>query len=291
MADESKIMTQQSLQAVSARAHADGAPAPSDLLDLKGRNVMVTGAGQGVGRAIALGIARSGAGAIIVNDINEDRATKVAGEIEALGVRAWPMAVDVGDLDAVRAGIGTVEAALGPIAILVNNAGNGGAEGFSGFPVFWESDPAHWHRYLHVNLFGVMNCCHALLPSMVAQRYGRVVTIISDAARNLEARQAEYSAAKAGAAGFMRSIAADAARHGITANCVAIATMRPDMAPAELGAFLAADRTRSQLARYPIRRFGLPEDVVATVLLLCSDASSWTTGQTYAVNGGYSSSL
>lgn len=262
-----------------------------DIFDLKGRIAMVTGAGQGVGRGIALTLAGRGAGGIVINDVDADRAGTVAAEVEALGVRAFPLIADVGDLQQVRAGTAAAQDRLGPISILVNNAGNGGAQGFTGFPVFWESDPAHWHRFLHVNLFGVMNCCHALLPGMVERGYGRIVTIISDAARNLEPRQADYAAAKAGAGGFMRSIAADAARFGVTANCIAIASIRPQMEASALETLLASDRTRAQLSRYAIRRFGLPEDIAGTVLLLASDAASWTTGQTYPVNGGYSSSL
>jgi len=264
----------------------------SKLFDLKGRVAMVTGAGQGVGRSIALTLAANNAGGIIVNDFHAERAAAVVAELAAMGVKATAMVVDVGDLTQVRLGIAAAEAALGPAEILVNNAGNGGPNGFPPeLPLFWESDPARWHRFLHVNLFGVMNCCHTVLPGMVARHYGRIVTITSDAARGLEPRQADYAAAKAGAAGFMRGLAGDAARFGVTANCIAIATQRPAMPPAELEAFLASDRAKAQLSRYPIRRFGLPEDIAGTALLLCSDAGAWITGQTYAVNGGYSATL
>jgi 3-oxoacyl-[acyl-carrier protein] reductase len=266
--------------------------AGGELFDLKGRVAMVTGAGQGVGRVIALTLAASNAGGIIVNDFHAGRAAAVVTEIEALGVKAIAMVADVGDLAQVREGIAAAEAALGPVEILVNNAGNGGPDGFPPeLPLFWETDPARWHRFLRVNLFGVMNCCHAVLPEMVARRYGRIVTIISDAARGLEQRQADYAAAKAGAAGFMRGLAGDAARFGVTANCIAIATIQPVMPPAELAAFLASDRAKAQLARYPIRRFGLPEDIAGVALLLCADTGAWITGQTYAVNGGYSATL
>jgi len=266
--------------------------ASANPFDLKGGVALVTGAGQGVGRGIALTLAAGGAGGIIVNDFFADRAEAVAEAVRALGVAATTMVADVGDIEQVRHGIAQAERAIGPISILVNNAGNGGPNGFPGqFPLFWESNPEDWRRFLHVNLFGVMNCCHTVLPGMIAQRRGRIVTIISDAARNHETRQADYAAAKAGAAGFMRSLAADAARFGVTANCIAIASITPNMPPDEMNAFLASDRAKAQLSHYLVRRFGTPEDVAGMTLLLCSEAGSWITGQTYPVNGGYSPSL
>ena len=266
--------------------------AGTELFDLKGRVAMVTGAGQGVGRGIARALASSGAGGIVVNDFYADRADQVVAEIKAMGVDAVPMVTDVGDLDQVRAGITQAESKLGSIAILVNNAGNGGPEGFPReMPLFWQTRPEDWQRFFRVNLFGVMNCCHALLPGMVERRYGRIVTIISDAGRTIEPRQADYAAAKAGAAGFMRGVAADAARFGVTANSIAISTIRPNMPPEQLDAFMSSDRAKAQLMHYTVRRFGLPEDIAGTALLLCSDAASWITGQTYPVDGGYSCSL
>lgn len=260
--------------------------------DLKGRIAMVTGAGQGVGRGIALAFARHGAGGIVVNDFHADRAEAVAAEVRALGVAAQPLIADVGDLEQVRAGVAAAEAAVGPVAVLVNNAGNGGPDGYPPeMPLFWESDPARWRRFVEVNLFGVMNCCHAVVPGMVARGYGRVATIISDAGRTLEPRQADYAAAKAGAAGFMRGLAADAARFGVTANSIALAAIGPALPPAEPAASAASGATKAQLARYAIRRRGVPDDVAGVALLLCSDAGGWITGQTYAVNGGYSAGL
>lgn len=261
------------------------------LFDLGGRVAMVTGAGQGVGRAIAHALGAFGAGGLIVNDFDANRAAQVVEELAAKGVKAAAMVADVSDHAQIRARVAELAAALGPIDILVNNAGNFGTSAWpdrQGF--FWETSPERWQQFIGVNLYGVMNCCHAVLPGMVERGYGRIVTITSDAARNLEGRSADYAAAKAGAAGFMRSLAADAARFGITANCVALATILPEMAPTQLADYLATPRAHAQLSRYAIRRFGRPDDVVGTVVMLCSDAASWTTGQTYPVNGGYSSS-
>lgn len=263
-----------------------------NIFDLKGRTALVTGAGQGVGRAIAIGLASNGAGAIIVNDFFAERAEAVVAELRAMGVKAEAMVADVTDLDGLRTALATCTGAVGPVTILVNNAGNGGAKGYPGeLPLFWETDPARWRRFVDVNLYGVMNCCHTVLPGMIEQGQGRVVTIISDASRTIEPRQADYAAAKAGAAGFMRGLAADAARFGVTANCVAISTITPALPPEHLESFLASDQSKRQLAHYPIRRYGEPEDIVGMTVLLCSDAAGWITGQTYPVNGGYSPAL
>jgi 3-oxoacyl-[acyl-carrier protein] reductase len=262
-----------------------------NLFDLKGRVALVTGAGQGVGRAIAQALADFGAGAIIVNDFHADRAEAVAADLQAKGVKALPLVADVADFDLVHARIAEAAASLGPIDILVNNAGNFGSTSWPSLSeFFWETSPDRWRKFIDVNLYGVMNCCHAVLPSMAARNYGRIVTITSDAARNIEARTADYGASKAGAAGFMRGLAADGARFGITANCVALATILPEQAPDDRERFLSSDRTKAQLSQYKIRRFGQPDDVVGTVIMLCSDAAEWTTGQTYPINGGYSSS-
>ena len=263
--------------------------AKQDLLDLKGRVAMVTGGGQGAGRGIALMLAAHGAGGVVVNDFVAERAEAVAQEIRDAGGRAIGVQADVGDLTSVRAAVARATAELGPITILVNNAGMAGPNVQMGLArPFWESDPADWDRYFRTNSQGVMNCCHATLPAMVAAQHGRIVTIVSDSGRVGEARLSVYAAAKAAAAGFMRSLAKETGRHGITCNAISLSTLEPALPPEDLAAFLASDRTKSQLAQYVIRRFGKAEDVAAMALFLCSDAASWITGQTYPVNGGYS---
>ena len=261
----------------------------NDLLDLGGQAALVTGAGQGAGRAIALALAQHGAGGVAVNDFVLERAAAVAAEIEALGVRAVPVQADVGDHASVTAAFEKARTALGPITLLVNNAGNAGPGATMGHsPFFWETGPAEWDRFFRTNLQGVMNCCHVALPEMVAQKRGRIVTIVSDSGRVGEARLAAYGAAKAGAAGFVRSIAKEAGRFGITSNAISLSTLEPPMGEEQLAQFLASDRSKTQLSHYTIRRFGKPDDVAAMTLFLCSEAASWITGQTYPVNGGYS---
>lgn len=260
-----------------------------DPLDLRGQVAFISGAGQGAGRAIALAFARHNVGGVAVNDFVAERAELVAGEISALGVAAVAVQADVGDYASVRSAMDTAEQALGPVSLLVNNAGNAGPAATMGFsPPFWETAPGDWDPYLRTNLLGVMNCCHAALPGMVRQGSGRIVTIISDAGRIGEARLVAYSAAKAGAAGFVRAIAREAGRYGITSNAISLSTLEPPFDDTAKAEWLASERTQAQLSRYVIRRFGTPDDVAHMALFLCSDAASWITGQTYPVNGGYS---
>lgn len=259
-----------------------------DLLDLAGQVAFISGAGQGAGRAMALLFAQHGAGGIAINDVDPDKAEAVAAEIRALGVPALAVPADVGDHAAVHAAMARASE-LGPVTLLVNNAGNAGPGVTMRLqPPFWESVPVDWERFLRTNLYGVMNCCHAVLPGMIARQRGRIVTIVSDAGRVGEARLAAYAAAKAGAAGFMRSLAREAGRAGITANCISLSTLEPALPEPERSRFLESEQAKTHVGRYVIRRFGQPEDVAGMALFLCSEAAEWITGQTYPVNGGYS---
>lgn len=260
-----------------------------DLLDLGGQVALVTGAGQGAGRATVLELARHGAGGIAVNDFVAERAEAVAAEVRATGVPAFAAPFDVGDLGAVRAAVAGIAAKLGtPATILVNNAGMAGPGGTFDLGVsFWEEDPAIWDKYLKTNLYGVFNCCHAAIPAMVAARRGRIVTIVSDSGRVGEPHLAVYAAAKAGANGFVKSIAKEVGRYGVTCNAVSLSSLMPDMPADALAELMAGDRARAQLSRYIVRRYGKGEDVAALVTFLCSNAAEWITGQTYPLNGGY----
>lgn len=261
----------------------------SDLLDLKGRVALVTGAGQGVGRQIALDLAGHGAGAVIVNDFFKARAESVSEEITALGGRGIPVSFDVTDHFAVLEGVGAAVAQAGPVDILVNNAGNAGPEHtiFDNTP-FWETGPDEWAPWIGSNFYGVLNCTRAVTGEMVARGYGRIVTIISDAGRVGEPHLVVYSGAKAGAAGFMRGLAKSVGRYGVTANCIALSAMRT---PASESALEDPEMVRKMLRSYVIKRLGEPSDASGLALFLASDAAEWITGQTYPVNGGYSVAL
>jgi 3-oxoacyl-[acyl-carrier protein] reductase len=154
---------------------------------------------------------------------------------------------------------------------------------------FAETEPPEWERYFAVNLYGVMNCTRAVLPHMVAEGHGRVITVVSEAGRVGEARMAPYAAAKAGAAGFMRAIAKEVGPDGVTANCVSLGTVDTiGMAKMAEESEEWAERLRKQRRAYLTRRLGTPEDVAGMITYLASPLASWITGQTYPVNGGYS---
>ncbi|HVW42065.1 MAG TPA: SDR family oxidoreductase [Amycolatopsis sp.] len=248
-------------------------------IDLAGRRALVTGAGQGVGRSVAGHLARAGAH-VLVNDVVEARAAEVVAEIRADGGEAGMMCFDVTDRDAVAEAV----RAAGRVDILVNNAGNAGADGWKSNVPFAETAPADWEPFLKVNLLGPMHTTHSVLPAMTAQGWGRIITIVSDAGRVGEPRLAAYGAAKAGAAGFARSVAREVGRFGVTVNNVSLGSMNT---PATAGR--GADHPA--LKRYAIRRFGEPEDAAGMVVYLASDLAEWVTGQTFAVNGGYSMTL
>jgi 2-hydroxycyclohexanecarboxyl-CoA dehydrogenase len=251
-----------------------------NILDLKGGNALITGAGQGVGRQIALHFAAHNAGVVYVNDDSTDRANAVVEEIRAAGARAEAVPCDVSDFAAMHAAIEPLD-----VQMLVNNAGNAGADPSKvGRGEFWEQSPEQWTPWLGVNLLGVMNASRLVLPKMINAKRGSIVTIISDAGRVGEPRLEVYSAAKAGAAGFSRALAKSVGRYGVRVNCVAISATRT---PATERTMDNPEFAKRALSRYVIRRFGEPTDVANMVLFVSSDAASWVTGQTYPVNGGY----
>ncbi|MFB9263448.1 SDR family NAD(P)-dependent oxidoreductase [Bradyrhizobium erythrophlei] len=262
----------------------------SDLLDLQNKVTLVTGAGQGVGRQIALHFAAHRAAGIVVNDYFLERAEQVAAEINAAGGKAIAAQADVTDLASVKAMVEKAEQAFGPVDVLVNNAGNAGAvPDPDARKPFWETGPAVWNSFIGVNLYGVINCASACIPRMIERQGGRIVTIISDAGRAGEAGLEVYSGAKAGAAGFTRAIARSLGRYQITANCVAIAATLTPAIEARLKA--NPEMQKKMMEKYVIRRPGQPSDVANMVLFLASDASAWITGQTYPVNGGFTFAL
>jgi 3-oxoacyl-[acyl-carrier protein] reductase len=251
------------------------------MFDLDGRVALVTGGGQGVGAAIARTLAAAGA-AVAVNDLTADRAQRVVDEISAAGGRAVAVPADVTDAAAVAAAVESVGAALGPVSVLVNNAGIP-ATGMS-MTTFADSDPASWTSLVDLNVYGVLHCTHAVLADMLAGGWGRVVTISSDSARMGDARIAAYAASKAFGPALMRSVAKEVGKHGITCNSLSLGTVPP------AGANRPPEEVAKQTRLYATRRLGTPQDIAAAVLWLASEEAGWVTGQTIPVNGGYAAS-
>lgn len=261
-----------------------------DILSLKGKVALVTGAGQGIGRQIALHFAAHDADGIVVNDYVLERAEAVVEEVKRLGGKAIAVQADVTSLDSVKAMVAKGVAEFGRIDVLVNNAGSAGANpSADARKPFWEVGPDAWDSYIGVNFYGVLNCTSACVPGMIERKSGRIVTVISDAGRMGDSGLEVYAGAKAGAAGFMRAVARTLGRYMVTANCVSIsATLTPNI---EKRLQADPERYKRMMEKYIIRRPGRPDDVANMVLYLASDASSWITGQTYPVNGGYSLAL
>jgi NAD(P)-dependent dehydrogenase (short-subunit alcohol dehydrogenase family) len=209
---------------------------------------------------------------VLVNDVRPERAEAVAEEISAAGGLAKAVAFDVTDLESVMAALGHV----GPVDILVNNAGNGGSESMVLQP-FVTMLPTAWEGPIRVNLYGVLHCCHAVVPGMCDRGWGRVITISSGAGTSgVAIGVSPYSAGKGAGIAFTRTLALEVARQGVTANSLVIGLMAvPDPTVTE------------RLAKsIPVGRIGMPEDVAVACVWLASDGASWVTGQTIGINGG-----
>ena len=241
------------------------------MFDLSGRTALVTGAGRNIGAGIARGLAGQGAH-VVVNDFFADRAEATAAEIAQAGGSAAPSAFDVTDLDAVKEAV----AGIGAVDILVNNAGLAGPTDMKA-EQFRDMDPADWRDSVGVNLYGVMNCCHAVLDGMCERGWGRIITISSAAGTHgVHIGVAPYSAGKGGGLAFTRTLALEVARFGVTANTLA------------LGLFERKNReiTEHFARAVPVGRTGRPEDVAAACVWLASEEAQWVTAQTIGINGG-----
>ena len=233
---------------------------------------IVTGGAQGIGRAIAERLAADGA-TVVVTDINEAGAKEAADAIGGLGVRT-----DVTSKESVAAMVEQVHGRFGQIDVLVNNAG------WDKVGPFVDSDPDDWDRVIQINLYGVLNTCHAVLPIMAAQGHGTVINLASDAGRVGSSGEAVYAAAKGGVIAFTKTIARELARKQVTANCVC-----PGPTDTPLLASISEDNPnlRESLARaIPLRRIGRPDDLAGVVAFLASADAAYMTGQTLSVSGG-----
>ena len=247
-------------------------------MKLRDRVAIVTGAASGIGRAIAKALAREGA-RVAIADLNEAGGAEVARAIEKDGGAAAAWRVDITDAAAVAAMVGDVVARWGTVHVLVNNAG------WDRPMRFVETTPPFWDRILALNLRGPIACTHAVLPHMLRQEYGKIVSIASDAGRVGSTGEAVYSAAKGGIIAFTKTIAREVARHRINVNCVCPG---PSETPLFQQEFVAqSPRLAESLKRViPWGRLGTPEDIAPAVVFLASDEAGFVTGQTLSVSGG-----
>jgi 3-oxoacyl-[acyl-carrier protein] reductase len=242
--------------------------------ELNGRVAIVTGGAQGIGKAIALTLARHGAD-VVVTDINLERAQATAQEIEALQVRSLAIKANVADVSAAEQMVKETVDKLGKIDILVNNAG------ITRDNVLLRMKPEEWDQVMEVNLKGTYACTRAALKFMFRQKNGRIVNIASITGLMGNAGQANYSASKAGIIGFTKAVAREYATRGITVNAVAPGFIDTAMTQA------IPEKEREALTRQiPMERLGTPDDVAAAVYFLVSDLSGYITGQVINVNGG-----
>lgn len=263
---------------------------------LKGKVSIVTGAGAGIGKSIALTLAREGA-VIVVNDINGEAAENVSKEITAGGSKSLAIKADIANASQINQMVSKVLDHFGKVDILVNNAGViYGPEGPKSRPLFWELEPEQLQEEVELILYGTMNCCRAVLSNMIARKCGRIVNIASDAGRMGGSKKTNvYSAAKGGVIAFTRALATEVGEYNVTVN-----TVSPGMVRTERSAMLEAmEKTNPEMYRFykafldqflpniPLGRLGNPKDIANMVTFLASDAASWVTGQTISVNGGH----
>jgi len=244
------------------------------MFDLTGQTALVTGAGQGVGSGIVQALASQGA-TVAVNDLYADRATETVRSVEAASGRAIVADFDVCDYESASKGIRKAESEIGPISILVNNAG---VPPGMGVQPFRETTPNDWRPYIELNTYGVMNCSHAVVDGMCERGYGRIITISSGAGTvGIPLGIAAYGAGKGGGIAFMRHLAMEIARNGVTANTIAIGMIDNHADPS-----VTAHMAKS----VPVGQLGRPDDIAALVVYLASKEASWMTGQTLQLNGG-----
>lgn len=243
---------------------------------LEGRTAFVTGASRGIGRGIALALAKAGAAVACAARALDD-VRSAAAEIEAAGGRACALRLDVTRGAEITAAVKDAEAALGSVDILVNNAG------ITLDKPTLEVGDDEWERVLSTNLTSMFRCCRAVGPGMIARGRGKIINVGSMYGRLGVSHYAAYCASKAAVDGLTRSLAAEWARHGIQVNCLAPGYMNTDIPRAAM----ADPKTRERfLSKIPARRLGEPEEAAALAVYLASPASDFMTGQTVYLDGG-----
>lgn len=246
----------------------------------EGRTVVVTGGGGGIGGAICRAFTAEGA-QVAVLDRDHHAAAATAEQLTAAGATALAVACDITERSAVDAAVDQVTKDLGPIDVLVNNAG------WDLFVPFLDTEPDDWSRLIDINLVGALNMHHAVLPGMVERRRGRIINVSSDAARVGSSGEAVYAACKAGIVAFSKTLAREHSRHGVTFNVVCPGPTDTALLTSVTDAAANPEKLREAFRRaIPMGRLGEPDDLAGAVLFFASDAASFVTGQVLSVSGG-----
>lgn len=254
----------------------------SDMRGLDGKTVIVTGGGGGIGGATCRRFGAAGA-KVAVLDLNLSAAGATADAITGTGGRAVAIACDITRREDVDAAVAKTTADLGPVDVLVNNAG------WDVFKPFAKTNADDWQKLIAINLVGALNMHHAVLPGMAERRAGRIVNIASDAARVGSSGEAVYAACKGGLVSFSKTIAREHARHGITVNVVCPGpTDTALFADYKQGAGDPAKLEDAFRRSIPLGRIGQPDDLPGAILFFASDDASYITGQVLSVSGGLS---
>jgi 2-hydroxycyclohexanecarboxyl-CoA dehydrogenase len=251
-------------------------------MPLAGKNVIVTGAASGIGLATAQRFAREGSN-VAIWDLNEEGAQRAAAELQASGVKALGSRVDVANRKSVDAAVEQFHAKIGQVNVLVNNAG------ITLFQPFMETTEEQWDRVMLINLKSMLVCTQAVLPDMLAAKWGRIINVSSSSAQSGSARMTAYAASKGGVIGFTKSLAQELAATGITVNNVPPGFVDTPMLRNEGVAGLGVS-VDAVAARSPMGRAGRPENMAAAIAFLASDDADYITGHTLSVNGGRYSS-
>ena len=241
---------------------------------LEGKNIIVTGGGSGIGRAICHRLAEAGV-KVGVFDLNRDGADQT---VEEIATNAAAFTADIGDYDACRRAVGEFESSIGAIDALVNNAG------WDLAMPFLQSDAELWQKLVAINFYGPINMCHVVLPGMVERGGGRIVNLSSDAGRVGSSGESVYAGCKGGVIAFSKTLAREHARHKINVN---VLCPGPTDTPLFQHAMEGNPKLGDALIRaIPMRRLAAPEDHAGMVALLCSDEASYITGQVISISGG-----
>jgi 3-oxoacyl-[acyl-carrier protein] reductase len=242
---------------------------------LLGRKALITGASKGIGREIAIALAKEGAEVAINYRSSDDQADDVARIVEESGMSAWTYRADVGNYEEINEMREFLLKYFGPIDILVNNAG------INIDKLFFKMEPDNWGKVLNVNLTGVFNCTHLFLEQLMESCNGRIINISSIVGQMGNIGQVNYAASKAGIIGMTKALAREVARNKITVNAIAPGFIETDMVAN------IPDKVKEKILKnIPLDRFGQPEEIGQAVVYLASPAGAYITGHVLSINGG-----